>query len=445
MYAKFVNVEFIGSSEAPSDVYYAEIYHNRFQHQGAVIQFRDWGMQYDSIEPGSPVIITYGFPEKNTMYGFVHHLSGDRTRNNSFMEVTFIGSSFPMKQQAQEVYKNVTGDQVVTQIANKHGFTANTIPHERVWDQLVQSGETDWEFLVKVAKKCGYSLRVDNTTISFQPMMYEYSLYRDTAPVFELKGVGQPNGWSMQSFEPIVGDSVPYEDAIKGAVAVSGMDYINDTPLTRTEKSLKMKTRKVSKPEMFDIFSTSTVIVDHETASYEAKAAEDRNSFPYRATAVVKGFSEARPDMPVFLDGIGEPYSGYWTVLEVTHCFEEKTRGAHTYTTTLVVGTDSLGDADVWTDGKRIDSPSSTKTRVINPKVVSSQKPAKITLAGNSLSVPKQVRGSFSRTENKAVPSKGITTTAPVWKSALPTVVKPDKKSTTPYHVVSRLQKKGLL
>jgi hypothetical protein len=248
----------------------------------------------------------------------------------------------------------------------------------------------------------------------------------------------------MYSFTPIIGDSIPYEDSSKGAVAVAGMDYINSSPMKVAKQKTSAKTRRVSKPDIFDKFAVDTVVVDQETAAYEAAAADERNSFPYRAEATLLGNTSLRPDMPVFLDGIGEPYSGYWTVLEATHIFEEKTRGVHTYTTEVVVGTDSLGEADVWTDGKRVQYPAAPFSRIVDPTIKNTQKRANITLAGNSYKLPKQVRGPFTRTENKPAPNTKVANTAPVWKSDNADLVRPDKKSTTPYHVVSRLQKKGL-
>ena len=443
MFIKYVDVEFIGASDAPKDVYSAYLTHNRYEHQLFTVKFRDWGIFHDSIEPGTPVIINYGFTNKQTFYGYVHHLSSDRTVNNNFMEVTFIGASFLMKQQSQKVYINKTADQIVQEIAQKHGLSYYTVPHDRVWPQLSQSGESDWSFLVKLAKKCGYTLRVHNTELYFQPMLEDFTNQRVSAPRFMLRGPINSDGWSMYSFKPLIGESIPYEDSLKGAVAVSGMDYINDEPIKNVNQTRNKKTRKLAKPEIFDIFATSVVITDQETARHEAKAAEDRNSFPYRAEAVLMGDPTIRPDMPIFLDGIGDPYTGYWTVLKVTHSFEEKTRGTHLFTTKVVVGTDSLGDSSVWVDGSAISAPLNSEIRLVNPTIKKTQKKPTTSLRGDTFKVPRQSRGSFTVAETRKAPKSAFESKPVTWKSNMKSLVEPDKSPARPYHVVTRLKKAG--
>lgn len=443
MFTKYVEVEFIGAASAPQDVYSAYFYHNRYEHQLVTISFRDWGIYHDTIEPGTPVVIHYGFTNKQTFYGYVHHLSSDRSVNNNFMEITFIGASFLMKQQSQKVYLNKTADQIVQEIAEKHGLSHYTVPHERVWPQLSQSGESDWSFLVKLAKKCGYTLRVHNTELYFQPMLEDFTNQRLTAPNFVLRGPINSDGWSMYSFKPLIGESIPYEDALKGAVAVSGMDYVNNEPIKNVQQTRNKKTRKLAKPEIFDVFATSVVVTDQETARHEAKAAEDRNVFPYRAEAVLMGDPTIRPDMPIFLDGLGEPYTGYWTVLKVTHSFEEKTRGTHLFTTTVVVGTDSLGDADTWVDGTVVSQPVKSGVRVVTPTVKKTQKKSVSSLTGDSFKVPRQSRGAFTVTETRDAPKSAFQSKPAAWKSNMKTLVEPDKSPSRPYHVVSRLKKAG--
>jgi phage protein D len=446
MFLKAVDVTFVGAADAPSDVYTAHIYHNRYEHQVAVIKFRDWGLQYDFIETGTPVVITYGITHKETMYGYVHHLSAERTVNNSFMEVTFIGASFPMKQASQAVYRDVTADQVVDSIASKYGFATYVKPHPRVWPQLAQAGETDWEFLVTLAKKSGYSLRVQNTELYFQPMMEEHTYGRLTAPVFTLRGPGQTSGWTMYEFTPFIGESLRYEDAEKGAVSVSGMDSVNNETLSFTKQDRNRTTRQISNPDLFDRFATNVVVVDYETAKHEAAAADERNSFPYRAEAVLIGDSTVRPDMPLFLDGLGQTYSGYWTALEVCHKFVEESRGVHTYTTVVTVGTDSLGDSKEWYDGAAVQYPTASAAEVVTPAIKMTQKKPKVELTGPSIALPRQVKGPFVRTENRlSSDPKSASKAAPAWKSNMKTLIEPDKASPTPYYVTSRLQKRGII
>ena len=84
--------------------------------------------------------------------------------------------------------------------------------------------------------------------------------------------------------------------------------------------------------------------------------------YPYRASVEVLGNVSLRPELPVYLEGLGSDYSGYWTVLETEHSINNLV-----YTTKLIVGLDSLGKANVWSDGTSLDVKPSSDKRTITP------------------------------------------------------------------------------
>jgi hypothetical protein len=440
-----VRVKFYGVSDGPSQVYSAEISDNQYEHQIAVVKFRDWGLMYDNIEPGTPATITYGLTEKKTMYGYVHHIKGDRSPSDSFTEVTFIGASFVMKQQRQETYSDITADQIIAQIAKRHNFIAYTTPHNRVYPMVSQAGHSDWELMVQLAKQCGYMLRTNNTELYFQPMLEEYERNRLSAPKFTLRGQDKPYGWSIYKFSPIVGETISFDGTAKAAIAVAGVDRVNKSPMRIAKQKANKKTRRITTPEFFDIFATNVVATDHETAQFEARAADDRNSFPYRAEVEVIGTTSVRPGMPVYLEGVGTPYTGYWTVLSVTHRFIEKERHRHLYTTEMVVGSDSLGRAGSWTDNKTIVAPTETPVRTVIPNVRQTVRKPSTLLANGQSRLPKKVKTPFGTTVNRSAPPSKINAAPVTWKSDTKKAVSTDRGPSRSYHVVARLQKKGLL
>jgi hypothetical protein len=84
--------------------------------------------------------------------------------------------------------------------------------------------------------------------------------------------------------------------------------------------------------------------------------------YPYRASVEVLGNASLRPELPIYLEGLGSDYSGYWTILETEHNVSNLV-----YTTKLVVGLDSLGKANVWSDGTSLDVKPSPDKRTITP------------------------------------------------------------------------------
>lgn len=408
------------------------------------LYFKDWGVQYDVVKPGSPIhLVITGFHDKRDFYGYVHHIKLNRTPGKYFTEVTVIGASFPMKQQSQSVYTNVTADQVAKQIATKHNFVCFSVPHPRVYPQVAQAGHTDWELLVRLAKQCGYTLRTINTELYFEPVMYDYTYHRSEAPRFILRQAGDPQGSTIYSFTPTLSESMPYEDATKGAVAVAGVDVPNALPVSITQQIRSTKTKTKQQIEFFDIFDTSVVAPDVLVASYEAEAAENRNYFPYRGEVEVLGNPNLRPDMPVYLDGIGEPYTGYWIILEAHHNIVEEELNRQRYTTTLVVGTDSLGSADRWVDSKVVLAPEYTPSRTVVPNVL--QTKIKPTTVLNKKIQYESIanNGSFGDLKNRAKPNvNGRSNEPAMWQTDTSTLDQVIYEEIKPPFILERLYRK---
>jgi hypothetical protein len=65
--------------------------------------------------------------------------------------------------------------------------------------------------------------------------------------------------------------------------------------------------------------------------------------YQHRASVTVVGYPELRPYDPIYLDGLPNGLSGYWTVLSVKHVFGGRTAD---YILQLEVGTDFIGDTN---------------------------------------------------------------------------------------------------
>ena len=430
----YIKVDFPDTTASPQYVYYANIFQNRYSHEMAIIKFRDWGLEYDVVTPGTPVMLTiYGRNNRREMYGYVHHINPEKTPGKNFTEVVIIGASYVMRDPSQLIYRNLTADQVIKKIASKHNFVAYAVPHPRVYPQISQAGHTDWEIMVRLAKQCGYTLRAQNTELYFQPILEDFTNYRASAPKFIMRSMSAPEGSTIYSFRPIIGESVDFEDATKAAVAISGVDRFSNSNLSITKQKRNKKTRKKQQVEFFDHFDASVVANDVETASHEATAAEERNSFPYRAVVEVLGDPDLRPDMPVFLEGIGQTYSGYWTILQTEHGIVEEERNRQCYTTVLTVGVDSLGTANTWSDNKTIVAPDYAPKRTIVPNKKQTVVVPKTGLNTSSKSLTPQSKGSFGVTKNRAKASvNNRTQETPKWKSqtaSLNNIIEEPKKN----------------
>jgi len=437
---KYLTVNFPETSIGPVSVHEATFYQNRYEHEVVVMRFREWGVSYDAVTAGSLLHINMGGGLTNRdFYGYVHHIKATRSPGKNFVEVVGISSSFSMKQANQTVYKNITADAIVQQIGEKHGFSVYAVPSQRVYAQVAQAGHTDWEFMVRLAKQNGYSLRTENTELYFQPMLYDYTNLRSQAPKFTLKSEDSSKQLStIYSFEPLIGESIPFENAFKSAVAISGVDQTSVSPLSITQQLRNKKTKVKQQTEFFDRYATDVVAPTTEIAQFEAKAAEDRNTFPYRGEVKVLGETNLRPDMPIYLEGIGGEYSGYWVILSAEHQITTPQRNMQQYVTVLTVGTDSLGSATSWTDNQVIKAPDYKPQRNIVPNVRQTNKKPGTKIVKPNPRVTPAKPGSFGAIKNrpKVTAAKSL---PPTWKSKAPSVkVATTKVSTTSPVVLER-------
>jgi len=432
---KYITVNFPQARVSPTTVYSFTLSQKRYEHEIAEIEFKDWGTEFDVIAPGEPITVTItNKVESKTFYGYVHSVSVDRSPGKFFASVTCVGGSMRMKQSRQTVFKDITAEEVIKKIATIHDFVCYTVPYGRVYPQISQAGLSDWQLMTRLAKQCGYTLRAQNTELYFQPIMEEYTKYRSEAPLFTMRSLAHPDGSNLYSFKPIISELMTYDGNTKAAVAVSGVDVLASVPLTVTQQVRNKKTRKKQQLEFIDKFATDTVALDQTVAKFEAEAAENRNYFPYRAEAEVLGNPNLRPDMAVYLNGVGQPYSGYWIILEAEHNIIEQERNMFVYTTTLKLGADSLGASDTWTDSQTINIPASKPQRTVIPNVKQTKVRPVTALASPKRITNQASKSSFGTIENRA---KQASTTSrantPVtWKSktsSLNTIIPTAKKS----------------
>lgn len=358
-----ISVYFPEAKVQPQRVYKAWYRQVNYDHDFARVYFRDWDLDLATVMPASKMRITL---EGREFVGYVHDIKTHRDSNSNFTEVTFIGASYVMRQASQQTYKNMTASMVAEKIAKKYGFAYKIVPHPRVFAQLSQAGMTDWEFLVALAKRCGYFVWANSTSLYFQPLLQEFDEKIVEAPKYTQIDAGVKSRFPLYSFSPKVGETLSHHGADKSAVSIAGVDAETGQYFKYTKQRRSSTTRTMYQPELFDKHATNTVAASYEAAVYEATSADEKSKFPYAGEAEILGDSSIRPGGPVYLDGIGNKYSGYWTVLMVEHEVFEESLNQHRFTTTLHVGTDSLGASNT---SKYPTAPADRARRSISPAV----------------------------------------------------------------------------
>lgn len=417
---KHITVTFPTSDSPPYQTYEATLTHNRYEHEILKVSFWDWGTDYDSIASGSPIKATLSASGKvRDFVGYVSHVTPTVRAGRHVTEVVAVGASYLMKNEGQAVYKDLTADAIVKKIAAKYNFACKAIPHGRVYPQVAQSGHTDWELIVRLAKQCGYTVRVQNTELYFEPLLEDFTSYKAQALTF-IRTMADDfiNKTTIFDFTPVVGDAVPFEDTMKASISIAGVDNPNLLYMKKVKQTEPRATKSMSKPPVFDSIYTGTVATDDAMATFESEAASLlAKTFPYRATVEVKGDVEARPNYPVYLKGLGTKYDGYWTILGVEHIIEDGLDRNQVYTCILRVGTDSLGAVNPLFDNSGVAGPTPSNIRTIVPGVRQTNVSPSTTLINTTPSLSPQITGSLSVSQTAQVTTS---ISAPTWKTTTP-------------------------
>ena len=85
------------------------------------------------------------------------------------------------------------------------------------------------------------------------------------------------------------------------------------------------------------------VFKDLTNSKHIAEAYSKANKYQHRAKVTIVGHATLRPYDPIYLDGLPNGMSGYWTVLSIKHIFGGRVAN---YMMDIEVGTDLIGDVD---------------------------------------------------------------------------------------------------
>lgn len=143
--------------------------------------------------------------------------------------------------------------------------------------------------------------------------------------------------------------------------------------------------------------------------------AEDYNNahrYQHRAHVLLVGHATLRPYDPIYLDGLPNGMSGYWTVLSIKHIFGGRLAN---YTMRVEVGTDVIGETDP-------NAYKNADTRNIQED-----------LSGQSLTASESKLDEYSSSVNDSTlePSYGVTPPTALTKAS-PLAI-PSIPGTTPY------------
>lgn len=319
-----------------------EIIQEEYKHDVAVMRFWGGNVNSDSLSSGMPMVLSFGTAvAKRIFYGYVNHptrgnnsLAGASLIERNSLTITCVGASFQMKQTANTMWPSQTNSQIVQQIANLFGLSADIIPHSTVWPSRPQLGRSYWEFCVDLAQEIGYTFYCSGIQLVFKPRQTDPSNIAGLIATYDYRN----NPAALPIFNPTIGVANPMGGQLVNRV-LGGLNPRTLQPIyvQQSGNSAPMTLGSTPNDPLFNK-SMHSVVHNQLEANSLLQGAGALNQLYITATATAAGNPLISQGSLLFVNNANGSQNGLWWVERARHCINKKT-----YSTDFMVGRDSLG------------------------------------------------------------------------------------------------------
>lgn len=317
VYAIYING--ILSKEFPVDVELSQtwgqhdMFYIRIEYQRMIM------LNARSLWPdNAPVRIVWGQNPGNTQtwYGYVNHhtIDANSDSGSNAMQITYtcIGTSKPMNTDKTRTWGQVTGTYIAKKIAGEYGFRAILSTTTWVLPYEVQSNESDFHFLNRIADKIGYRFWVSGGTLYFiDPIVVIQGSGSQGVPTYYMdKSFLYLD--TIRNFKMSRGDNVP-----GGSQSIRTIYGINEA----TGKPFKAVANNATATNNITQITSEWPVASVNEAQNLVNAWQGRSQFWLSATAEFYGTSYLYPGKLVYLQGnqLNNEALGYWIVSAADH------------------------------------------------------------------------------------------------------------------------------
>lgn len=318
-----LSVTIDGASVAYDTIKEVEILLEENLHDMAIISLISLPTRASAAYRGRPVQITLdtGGTYFHEFVGYVAEVApqtvthSGTTNGSPFQDAKLVclGSSYKMRGATSKVWGDMRLDEVAVDLASKYGFSID-VPYDKlVFAPMIQSGESDWQFLVKYCKMMGYSVTLHGTHLHvFDPYKAasRSSSFNKLRSPREVSATIAPHPGNIAALTASLTDAHPdgvYKDTIV-TVHTDGVDVF--------DVSLR-ELRGLSSPALFPDRLSDAV----DSYDQAVRAIQEHSKEHYDLTAEVEclGIAGCVPGGVVKVDEYGGEVDGLWYVRSVSH------------------------------------------------------------------------------------------------------------------------------
>lgn len=281
----------------------------------AITDYIDAGVRITaSIGPGRDIdfcgYVTYVEPESTT-YGSVI--------NNSVFQkarVVCFGASVSMKSTVTRTWENVSTVTLAGTLADKYSFSLEVFKDQFVLPKIIQTKQSDWEFLTEFCKKYGYAVSVHGTNMRLWDSNKALGRKQSFEVLSTPKSVNDLQPGSILKFNGTFGYLTPEGKSYNYSVESIDDSGVVTKTTGRTDNSSLMWSG-VGKPTRFN-----SSLVTSSNSVYESEKiieASFKKGLPFNAKVETAAALGTVPGGIVLVEGYGSNFEGLWYVRGVEH------------------------------------------------------------------------------------------------------------------------------
>jgi len=218
-----------------------------------------------------------------------------------------------MRSRKQRAFLNKTVSDIAQEVAGEYGLGAKSGPSGGPLDFVLQNNETDWDFLWRLAKRVGFEVTLDGTTLSFD---------KPDGSAAEIE-LAYPE--DLHAFRPRV-TSVQQVSKVN----VRGFDFKRKEAVLSTKTTPEQLTEAgIRRKEVAEAFGESTLEIAGQSFSSRseadamAQAALDQLANAYLAAeGATFGNPEIKAGVKLKISGVGSKFSGTYRVAKAVHVLQ---------------------------------------------------------------------------------------------------------------------------
>lgn len=303
-------------------------------HDILTVEFSNFNLaMLKGLKTQSPVVVNWKTSNKirGTFYGVVYGVQRTHAvQSSKEVQIVCIGLTFLMKDSRSGVWKNKSINEVVPIVAKRNGLKAVVSGHPARYSQITQQGESDWEFLQRLADMSGYTIAVKDKTIFFKtieeivddsiggmPILYQEQTFMPPYSSFEEQ--------TLDKFTPLYGEYLESPELSNNSFKITrGVDPVKALTFTTTESPKTKQQVRKTKPDPIFTQYLNAVANTKEFSQSIAKAKATKARFNIPANFRSQGDPRITPNTLVEVKGILGDADGYWLVHKVTHYLNVK-------------------------------------------------------------------------------------------------------------------------